>query len=133
MKVFDRIKEVSLALLQEHPASHRCRHFSFILDGSHIIKIGYNRRKTHPKNLLYAYKNRRGELMADQIGIHSEMDAVIKLGYTDCSGLTLVNTRINRNNVFDMSKPCHGCLDMLRKLNFSKVFYIDNNKQFRQL
>lgn len=132
MKIFTKVKEISYALLNEHPSSHRCRHFSFVIDGNKIIKIGFNRSKTHPRNLLYNYKNRRGEFMADQIGIHSEMDAIIKLGLTDCSGLNIVNTRINRNNQLDMSKPCNGCLHMLRSLNFNSIFYFDR-KEFIQL
>lgn len=71
--------------------------------------------------------------MADQIGIHSEMDAVIKLGATDCSGLSIVNTRINRNNELDMSKPCSGCLHMLRSLNFNNIYYFDYSKLFKKL
>lgn len=133
MKIFTKVKEISYALLNEHPGSHRCRHFSFVLDGNKVLKIGFNRSKTHPRNLLYDYKNRRGESMANQIGIHSEMDAIIKLGYTDCYGLTIINTRINRRNELDMSMPCNGCLHMLKSLNFSKIFYIDNNKQFKNV
>lgn len=133
MKIFNKVKEISFALLNEHPTDHRCRHFSFIIDGSRILKIGFNRDKTHPKNLLYDYRNRRGELMSNQIGIHSEMDAVIKLGATDCSGLVIVNTRINRNNCLDLSKPCRGCVDMIRRLNFKKIYYNDNYGMFREL
>lgn len=133
MKIFNKVKEISFALLNEHPTDHRCRHFSFIIDGSRILKIGFNRDKTHPKNLLYDYRNRRGELMSNQIGIHSEMDAVIKLGETDCTGLTIINTRINRNNSLDLSRPCRGCVDMLRRLNFKSVYYNDSNGIFTQL
>jgi len=68
--------------------------------------------------------------MSDQIGVHSEMDAIIKLGNTDCSGLILINTRINRNNKFDMSKPCPGCLNMIRSLNFRKIYYINRSGLF---
>lgn len=133
MKIFNKVREVSYALLNEHPADHRCRHFSFIVNGSRILKIGFNRSKTHPKNLLYNYCNRRGESMSTEIGIHSEMDAVIKFGESDCSGLTIINTRINRNNQFDISKPCAGCMDMLKRLHFKKVFYIDQQKMFKQI
>ena len=64
--------------------------------------------------------------MADQVGVHSEMDAVIKLGLSDCSGLSVINTRIDRNNQLAMSKPCLGCTDMLRGLNFKRIYYFDN-------
>lgn len=133
LKIFNKVTEVSFALLNAHPGSHRCRHFSFILHGSRIIKIGFNRSKTHPRNLLYSYKNRNGQAMADQIGIHSEMDAVIKLGYSDCAGLSIINTRINRRNELDMSMPCGGCQDMLQSLNFKNIFYMDSHKQFKRI
>ncbi|NDA62330.1 MAG: hypothetical protein EBX50_09825 [Chitinophagia bacterium] len=71
--------------------------------------------------------------MSDQIGVHSEMDAIIKLGNTDCSGLILINTRINRNNKFDMSKPCSGCLNMIRSLNFKKIYYINKSGLFESI
>lgn len=71
--------------------------------------------------------------MSEQIGVHSEMDAIIKLGDTDCSGFTLINTRINRNNKFDMSKPCLGCLSMIRSLNFKNVYYINSSGIFEPL
>jgi len=58
------------------------------------------------------------------------MSAVIKLGYEDFSGLVLVNTRINRNNKLDYSFPCHGCMDMVRKLNFEKVIYSERDGKF---
>lgn len=123
MKIFNKVKEISFALLNEHPSLHRCRHFSFIVDGSRIIKIGFNRSKTHPRNLKYSYVNRTGQYMGDQVGVHSEMDAVIKLGMSNCTGLTIINTRIDRNNKLAMSKPCQGCTDMLKQLNFSNVYY----------
>ena len=133
MKIFNKVKEISFALLNEHPSLHRCRHFSFILDGPRIIKIGYNRSKTHPRNLKYSYINRNGQYMGDQVGVHSEMDAVIKLGITDCTGLTIVNTRVNRNNQLDMSKPCRGCMDMIKKLNFKSVYYMDGIGHFHTI
>lgn len=128
MKIFGKVTEVSHALLHEHPSAHRCRHFSFILDGNRILKIGFNRSKTHPRNLQYHYYNKRGEFMADQVGVHSEMDAVIKLGFSDCSGLTLINTRIDRNGMLAMSRPCQGCTHMLMQLNFKNIFYYDNRQ-----
>ena len=130
MKIFSKVKEVSFALLQDHPSSHRCRHFSFIVDGSRIIKIGFNRSKTHPRNLKYHYYNKKGEFMADQVGVHSEMDAVIKLGWSDCSGLTIINTRIDRNGDLAMSKPCIGCTHMLTQLNFDSIYYYDASHHF---
>jgi deoxycytidylate deaminase len=120
---FDKIIEVTYALINKHNADLRCRHFSFILDRNRIISIGMNSTKTHPMNLKYNYINKNKQKISDIVGTHSELNAIIKLGIEDCSKLTLINTRINRNNLLDNSAPCHGCSDMINQLNFKNVFY----------
>ena len=95
---FNKIVEISYALINKHQADLRCRHFSFILDRNRIISIGLNSLKTHPLNLKYKYVNKNNQSISNIVGTHSELSAVIKLGKEDCSKLTLINTRINRNN-----------------------------------
>jgi len=129
---FNKIVEVTYALINKHNADLRCRHFSFILDRNRIISIGMNSTKTHPMNLKYNYVNKNKEKINDIVGTHSELNAVIKLGIEDCSKLTIVNTRINRNNVLDHSAPCHGCSDMIKQLNFKNVYHTDNQANFIQ-
>lgn len=130
---FDKIVEVSFALINKHNADLRCRHFSFILDRNRIISIGLNSLKTHPLNLKYNYVNKNNQKISDIVGTHSELSAVIKLGEEDCSGLTLVNTRINRNNQLDYSAPCSGCRDMIKQLNFKDVYYSFDRIKFNKL
>jgi len=129
---FDKIIEVTYALINKHNADLRCRHFSFILDRNRIISIGMNSTKTHPMNLKYNYINKNKEKISDIVGTHSELNAVIKLGIEDCSKLTLVNTRINRNNLLDHSAPCNGCSDMIKQLNFKNVYHTDSQANFIQ-
>ena len=130
---FSKIVEVSFALINKHNADLRCRHFSFILDRNRIISIGLNSLKTHPLNLKYNYVNKNNQSISDIVGTHAELSAVIRLGKEDCSGLTLVNTRINRNNILDFSAPCRGCLDMINQLNFKNVYYSNNIGKFEKL
>ena len=130
---FNKIIEVSYALINKHNADLRCRHFSFILDRNRIISIGLNSPKTHPLNLKYNYVNKNNEKISDIVGTHSELSAVIKLGEEDCSGLTLVNTRINRNNTLDFSAPCFGCCDMIKQLNFKNVYFSNIQGKFDKL
>ena len=125
--------EVSYALINKHNADLRCRHFSFILDRNRIISIGLNSPKTHPLNLKYNYVNKNNEKISNIVGTHSELSAVIKLGEEDCSGLTLVNTRINRNEELDFSSPCSGCLDMIKQLNFKNVYFSNAQGKFDKL
>ena len=61
------------------------------------------------------------------------LSAVIKLGEEDCSGLTLINTRINRNDELDYSAPCSGCRDMIKQLNFKNVYYSFDSAKFVKL
>jgi len=130
---FSKIIEVSYALINKHNADLRCRHFSFILDRNRIISIGLNSLKTHPLNLKYNYVNKNNEKISDIVGTHSELSAVIKLGEEDCSGLTIVNTRINRNNQLDYSAPCRGCCDMIQQLNFKNIYFSNVQGRFDKL
>jgi deoxycytidylate deaminase len=130
---FNKIIEVSYALINKHNADLRCRHFSFILDRNRIISIGLNSPKTHPLNLKYNYVNKNNEKISNIVGTHSELSAVIRLGEEDCSKLTLVNTRINRNNMLDFSAPCNGCCDMIQQLNFKNVYFSNVQGKFDKL
>jgi deoxycytidylate deaminase len=130
---FNKIIEVSYALINKHNADLRCRHFSFILDRNRIISIGMNSTKTHPLNLKYNYVNKDNKSISDIVGTHAELNAVIRLGEEDCSRLTLINTRINRNNVLDYSAPCSGCSDMIKQLNFKNVYFSNVQGKFDKI
>jgi deoxycytidylate deaminase len=130
---FNKIIEISYALINKHSADLRCRHFSFILDRNRIISIGLNSLKTHPLNLKYKYVNKNNQSISNIVGTHSELSAVIKLGEEDCSDFTLINTRINRNNKLDFSAPCSGCCDMIKQLNFKYVFFSNSEGKFNKL
>ena len=132
--LFKKSTEISYALLKKH-GNYRCKHFSFIFNKNRLISIGINNpNKTHPKNLEIGFFNRKGEDISHTIGVHSELSAILKLGEEDCSDYTLINTRINRNNKLDLSKPCMGCSSLLDQLKFKKIYYsTGNGYQFLQL
>jgi deoxycytidylate deaminase len=129
---FDKIIEISHALAGKKKHYHRCRHFSFILDGNRILSIGVNNPKTHPYNLNFNYINKQKNKISHIVGTHSEVSAVLKYG-KNCKNLILINTRINRKNELDYSRPCNGCLDMILSLDFKKVFYTNKFQQFSQI
>lgn len=109
---------------------HRCRHFSFVFDGPRLVSVGLNNRKTHPRNLLYSYVGREDLDISSFVGTHSEMSAVLRLEGGVCRGLKMVNLRINRRGEFDYSRPCRGCFDMMRSLDFKEVFHTDRDGSF---
>lgn len=131
--LFKKSTEISYALLKKH-GNYRCKHFSFIFNKNRLISIGINNpNKTHPKNLKIGFFNRKGEDISHTIGVHSELSAILKLGEEDCSDYTIINTRINRNNKLDLSKPCKGCTSLIKQLNFKKIYYSTNNNIFLRL
>jgi deoxycytidylate deaminase len=125
-----KVVEISFALAGKCRHTKRCRHYSFIFQNKKLLSIGMNSPKTHPLNLKYNYINKQKANISDVVGTHSELSSVIKLGYQDCSGLVMVNTRINRNNKLDYSFPCNGCMEMIKKLNFDKVVYSNKEGKF---
>jgi deoxycytidylate deaminase len=84
-------------------------------------------------NFIQYHINKNKQKISDIVGTHSELNAVIKLGEEDCSKLTLVNTRINRNNLLDHSAPCNGCSDMINQLNFKNVYFSNIKGAFDKL
>jgi hypothetical protein len=130
---FKKIIELSYALLPTH-GDYRCRHASFIIYKDKIMSIGINNpNKTHPKNLKFGYRNKRNEPINEIIGIHSELAAVIKFGRQTLQDLDMVNTRIDRNNMLALAKPCVGCQDMLKQLGINRIFFSNNQSRFEQL
>lgn len=127
---FDKVIEISYALIDEHITNQRCKHFSFIFDKNRLVSIGMNSLKTHPWNLKFNYINKQKINIRDIIGTHSELNAVLKIPNQNCYGLTMINTRINKKNEIDYSKPCNGCMDMIKTLGFKKVYFTTKNKNF---
>lgn len=125
-KIIGRCIRSSVETSERRGVWLRCRHFTFILDGRRIVARGTNSRKTHPANLHYAYVNRNMDSISGLVGTHSEMRAILDLGPENCRGLTLLNVRIDRNGRVRQSRPCRGCMDMIRKIGFRDVFHTDD-------
>lgn len=122
---FKKLIELGHAL-KEKSQTGRAFHLSAIYNKSRLISLGINDyNKSHPQTLNYNYhKNAK---------MHSEMRATLKLGLTDCEGLTIVNLRIDNNDKIANAKPCRGCESLIRSLNFKKVFCSNNEGEFEEL
>jgi len=118
---YKKLIEIARAL-KEKNVSGRCFHVSFVLNKSRLLSIGFNKYKTHPQTRNYSYHR--------FAGIHSEMDAVLKLGLNDCRGLTLINIRIDAHGNLCNSAMCNGCSELTKKLNFKRIIYTNNIGNF---
>ncbi len=121
---FDRIVDIGFAL-KEKTITGRCWHMTVILNKSKIWSIATNNYfKTHPKIREFNY--------CHLVKLHAELAACLKLGMVDCSGLSIINLRINKNGELCNSRFCLGCSDLIRKLNFSEAFYTDEAGDFQK-
>jgi len=88
---------------------------SLITKGSKILSIGYNEFGTHP----IAIKTR-------QISVHSEMDAINRLGYSENDKLTLYVYR-HRKTGAGLARPCGACMELIKKSNIKKIIYTNSS------
>lgn len=103
---------------------HRCTHIAFLIKHNTICHIGFNKLKTHPLLKLYPKYS---------VGIHAELDVIMKSGLDDLSDYTLVVIRINRNNEITMSKPCKSCQSVIKMYNIYDVYYTNYDGHFCRL
>lgn len=109
-------------------------HTTFAFRKNKLLAVASNQpEKTHPRNLRYDYRDRKGKPRSHIIGLHSELSAVIKLGMRDCSEISFYVVRIDNLGNANYSKPCSGCLDMFRQVNYKEVYFTDRKGKFKKL
>ncbi len=125
----NRSVEIARALKSKY-ATGRSFHITVIFDKNKIISIGINNYlKTHPKSYKYMKKevvNESGYLPS----IHSELSAVLKLGEEDCSNYSFINVRLDNNNQINNSRPCSGCIELLKQVGFNQFHYSNEKGVF---
>jgi len=105
-------------------------HTTFIVKKGKIQKIGINNySKTHPRILKYKYTGKEGVDIRSFVGVHSELDAVMKYNKTDCADCIFINVRVDRNGRVAMAAPCTGCSCVLQQVGFKKVYYTTEDEQ----
>jgi deoxycytidylate deaminase len=122
MKVLSRIEEIAYALEPNRNGTYF--HCAAIFKRNKILSIGVNSFKTHPLAIKYGYDNGN---------VHAELAAVVKMGLTNCSGLSIAVLRIGRNNKLAMSKPCCHCNKLIYNLGFKSVYFTDRNGKWENL
>lgn len=78
-----------------------------------ILAAKSNSYKTHPLLLTYtSYPH-----------LHAESACILGHGLDNCSGLSLLVTRLLKNQKFTMAKPCPACMEMIRDAQIKDVYY----------
>lgn len=58
---------------------------------------------------------------------------MINHGLLDCSGCSLIVTRVLRNGRMTMAKPCSCCLEFMKEYGIKNVFYTNWDGDIEQL
>lgn len=121
-KRINKLMEIAVAM-RPYKQNNRCFHVAFLLDKKRIISIGYNNtNKSHPKTKNYPY--------SDFARLHAEMSAILKVKKDDLSGTTLVVIRLDKHNQLKNSKPCRGCMALIKEVRIDDLIYSDDDKEF---
>lgn len=84
-----------------------------VASGRHIISVGWNKAKTHPKS-THEWKH-----------IHAEMDVIMKAG-EKCEGADLYVARIGNDGLLRNAKPCPACMSLILASGIKRVFFTYN-------
>lgn len=122
LRVLKNLEEVAYAILPAARGEMRCFHAAAIFKKRKIITIGFNKKQSHPNNLNYNY--------LPNAGICAEMRTCLKGGREDYSGFSIAVLRIDRNNKLNYSKPCRGCSELIKKLNFKNIYHTNHNGEW---
>ena len=95
-------------------------HIAFLVKRNKIIKIGLNKNRTHPKVKNHPYHS-------GKVGIHAELDCILKSGRDDLSDHSLVVLRIDKNSKLNNSKPCLGCKSLIKQFGIKEVLYSNSS------
>lgn len=104
----------------------RASHIAFLIKSNKIEKIGVNKRRTHPEISKHPYHE-------GHVGIHAELDCLLKINKEDLSSYKMLVLRIDRNENLTMSKPCSGCQSVLSQFNLKEIWYSDRNGNIIQM
>lgn len=91
-------------------------HVAFLIKSGKIIHIGWNKNKTHPINLKHPYHSY-------PIGLHSEVDCIIKSGKEDLTGYEMIVIRVDKNGKLNNSRPCIGCQSVIKQFGIDTIWH----------
>lgn len=124
-KLVKRATQIALALSPQSRGLRRS-HVAFLIKKGKIEKIGLNKAKTHPKIPEHPYHE-------GHVGIHAELDCILKVDKEDFSDYKMLVLRVGRDNKLMMSKPCSGCQSLLKQFSISDVWYSNSKGEIEKL
>lgn len=126
LRILKRAVETAHALCPTNWKNVNNSHVAFLVKKNKIVKIGWNRKRTHPEIARHPYHD-------GYVGTHAELDVILKSGLDNLDDHSMIVLRVDRKGRLANSKPCPGCLSLLRSYNVSEVFYSDTEGNIEKL
>jgi tRNA(Arg) A34 adenosine deaminase TadA len=125
-RILKRAVETAHALCPTNWKNVNNSHVAFLVKKNKIVKIGWNRKRTHPEISKHPYHD-------GYVGTHAELDVILKSGLEDLNDHSMIVLRVDRKGRLANSKPCPGCLSLLKSYNVEEVFYSDSEGNIEKL
>jgi tRNA(Arg) A34 adenosine deaminase TadA len=125
-RILKRAVETAHALCPTNWKNVNNSHIAFLVKKNKIVKIGWNRKRTHPKISKHPYHD-------GYVGTHAELDVILKSGLDSLDDHSMIVLRVDRKGRLANSKPCPGCLSLLKSYNVDEVFYSDGEGKIEKL
>jgi deoxycytidylate deaminase len=133
LKYFEITKAVSeLSNFQRtNKISHRIHVGAIIVLKNEIIATGYNKKKTHPLQAMYAIKADNPKA----IYMHAEMSCLSKLvnDKRDLSNSKIFIFRQSSCGKLLIAKPCSICELAIRDFGINKVYYTTSDGYYMEV
>lgn len=125
MKQILKLIEFARAL---KPARQDLREFHVcgIFRKNKLISLACNTRKSHPLSIRHNYP------FASK-GTHAELLAILRGKQENYKGYDLFVLRLDNNGKINYSKPCPFCTELIKKTEFSNVWYSVVENYWRNL
>jgi len=110
--------------LKKHPQHAHYMHWSFIIQGGHVIEWGLNRQGDPPIHFGYHHHSK----------LHSELVAYKKArGLLYPGPFDVVNIRLNRQGLTKLSTPCATCQSWLKAVGCRQMWFSLENDEWAKL
>ena len=125
-RIINKAIDIAHALCPTNWQNVNNSHIAFLVKKNKIIKIGWNKKRTHPEIAKHPYHE-------GYVGTHAELDVILKSGLDSLNNHSMIILRVDRKGRLANSKPCPGCLSLLNSYDINEVFYSDAEGKIEKL
>lgn len=103
-----------MALRKRNEYTGRCRHYTFVYQGTKLVGFGINKHAEPDKRLGYP----------EHASLHSELVAYKRArGLLKGGGFDIVNIRLSKSGNVGIAAPCASCAKWLKAVGCKRIYF----------